>query len=228
MPTPYVADMNHDNIIAWPYPRGSEIAGMQALKDAGIVGIIHKARQGVGFADPKFKLRRDNAEHVGLFVGSYDFATGDDVVTNVDSYLSYVGVDDALSYWLDFEDNKHSEMSLEQALEFLDRVSQKIGRACGLYTGNRFKDTAVAWSPDKLQQFGKYPLWLAEYGSQPRLVDANHRPLPWKEAFLWQYTGDGVGPQPHRVNGVENGADLSTCNGTADQLRALWNLATPK
>jgi lysozyme len=219
---PIVADMNHENVIAWPYPHGSEADGMAAMAKAGIVGIIHKARQGVGFGDPLFARRRDAARAAGLLVGAYDFATHDDVGENVKDFLAFTGVDANLSYWLDFEDNTRSEMTTLQALEFLDRVDQATGRACGIYSGNRFKDNARGLTDAQRADFAKHPLWLCEYGPVAKMIDADGHPLPWQSWFLWQYTGDGVGPLPHQVDGVENGADLSTFNGTAAALRAAW------
>ena len=45
---------------------------------------------------------------------------------------------------------------------------------------------------------------------------------PWTKNYLIQYTGDGVGPQPHTVQGLQNGADLNAFNGTREDLLAAW------
>jgi hypothetical protein len=34
--------------------------------------------------------------------------------------------------------------------------------------------------------------------------------------------GDGVGPLPHTVDGLENNADLNAFDGTDAELAALW------
>ena len=114
---PLVADVAHFNPV-----------NFSELKAAGFVGVIHKARQGIAVGDPKYVARMAAARDAGLRWGAYDFATHDDVAANVAAFLDYARLDDADSAWLDFEDNAHSQMTDEQAYEFLDRVAQKRGR----------------------------------------------------------------------------------------------------
>lgn len=231
---PVVADMNHNN----PIGRGNEVAGFAALKGAGFVGIIHKGRQGVGFGDPAFSRRRDLARNAGLRVGAYDFATHDDVKESVAHFLTFTNAvaDPALSLWLDFEDNKASQMTGMQAREFLDRVDQATGRACGIYGGNRIAEqishyagTLVSGSYDG-DWWTSHPLWLCQYKASPGLRDVDLSalkphisiPAPWRSWFLLQYTGDGIGPLPHTASGLENGADLNVYDGDPTELAARW------
>lgn len=232
MLVPVVADMNHNNPIG--QREGGELAGFRAMAAAGCVGIIHKARQGVGFADNAFARRRDLAWSAGLEVGAYDFATHDDVAANVAAFLATASISDKLSYWLDFEDNGASEMTGEQAAEFLDRVDQKIGRACGIYGGNRIFEEITDDDQEDVDWWALHPLWLCQYKTDPALSDADlatlkpriHIPSQWRKPgwFLLQYTGDGHGPRPRTMPGLENGADLNVYDGTPDALRAAWAL----
>ncbi len=226
--TPTVADMNHANSIGARL--GGEAKGFAALKSAGLVGIIHKARQGINFGDKAFARRRDLARAAGLLVGAYDFATHDNVEENVNDFLDFTNAedDDNLSLWLDFEDNKASQMLAPQAREFLDRVDQATGRACGIYGGNRIKEQITDDDPF----WALHPLWLCQYRTSPSLRTADldtlkdHIDVPtqWSDAgwFLLQYTGDGIGPLPHTLPGLEIGADLNVYDGTADDLVANW------
>jgi lysozyme len=52
---PVIADMNHANSVNF-----SDIVA------AGILGVVHKARQGLGFKDPAYASRRVLAEQLGL------------------------------------------------------------------------------------------------------------------------------------------------------------------
>ncbi len=213
--TPLVADMNHNNPVDF-----------DRIAKAGIVGAIHKAIQG-HFIDGEYAKRRPLAQKAGLEWGAYAFNTGDPVADQVALFLKIAAPDERTSLWLDFEDNKASPMSGEQAREFLDRVDQKIGRACGIYGGNRIREKV---EPDD-DFFPQHPLWLCQYKlglpDSVTLDELNKHisvPKPWSKYFLLQYTGDGVGPRPHTVDGLENGADLNAFNGTAADLRAVWAL----
>jgi lysozyme len=210
---PLVADMNHVNQVDFP-----------RIAAAGIVGVIHKAIQG-NFTDPAYAARRAAATAAGLEWGAYAFNTGDPVADQVRHFLQVAAPDDRTSLWLDFEDNKVSNMSGAQAREFLDRVDQAIGRRCGIYGGSRIREQI---DPNDAF-FAEHPLWLCQF----KLIEVDSLaalnphisvPKPFTKYFLLQYTGDGVGPKPHTVDGLQQGADLNAFNGTADDLRAAWPL----
>jgi lysozyme len=212
---PLVVDVNHANSIDF-----------DKIAAAGIVGVIHKAIQGT-FVDNKYATRRPLAQKAGLEWGAYAFNTGDPVADQVALFLKVAAPDDRTSLWLDFEDNKSSQMSASQAREFLDRVDQKTGRACGIYGGNRIREQIKAND----DFFPQHPLWLCQYKlgipDSATLDDLNKRinvPPPWTKYFLLQYTGDGIGPKPHMVNGVGDGSDMNAFNGSAADLRAAWPL----
>jgi GH25 family lysozyme M1 (1,4-beta-N-acetylmuramidase) len=213
---PLVADMAHFNPV-----------NFTELKDVGFVGIIHKARQGVGVGDPKYAARMAAAKTAGLRWGAYDFATHDDVAANVAAFLATARLEPTDSAWLDFEDNAHSQMTGKQAYEFLDRVAQKRGRACGIYGGNRIREQINPHDAKWIDMAENAPLWQCRY---VKLQPADNADLfrviapipPWTKNFLIQYTGDGVGPRPHTAPGLENGADLNAFNGTAAELATAW------
>jgi lysozyme len=213
---PAVADMNHANSV-----------NFTDLAAAGIWGVIHKARQGTGYGDPAYLARQSLAKGAGLLWGAYDFATGDNVASNVGDFLAYAKLGPQDSAWLDFEDNTESEMSGDQAYEFLDRVSQELGRACGIYGGNRIREQIDPQSAKWIEMAKVAPLWQCRYiNSQPPDVGSLFKAIPplppWTVNTLIQFTGDGVGPMPHTVQGLENGADLNAFNGSRDQLKATW------
>lgn len=206
---PLVADMNHANAVSFT-----------RIATAGIRGVIHKAIQGHGFHDPAYYGRRVQANEVGLLWGAYAFNTGEDPVEQAEYFLEIATPDAATRLCLDFEDNKQSEMSIEQAAAFLDHVDQKTGRLCTIYGGNRIKEQ-LQKAGDAVKKMvtrdGKRPLWLSEYGPKANL------PEGWAAYDLWQCWADGFGPKPvPHVPGLERNADLSVYAGSIDQLRAGW------
>lgn len=209
--TPFVHDLNHANPVDF-----------HAFANGGGVGIIHKASQNV--IDPKYRARRPLAKAAGLKWAAYHFNTGDTAAKQAALFLNAADLQSDEAAYLDWERNPKHEMSLATALEFLDRVDQALGRRCGLYTGDVGK-TRIVGATDKQREFlSLHPLWLCEYGPAAKLKQNDGHALPWAKYFLWQYTGDGVGSLPHRIPGTQQGADLSTFNGTADQLRSAWAL----
>ncbi len=214
---PNIIDLNHARSI-----------NLTEVKAAGIWGIIHKARQGLGYGDPSYATRRDAAKAVGFLWAAYDFATGDDVKSNVTSFLSYAALDDSDGAWLDFEDNTASQMTGDQAYEFLDRVAQARGRACGIYGGNRIREHVDAHGAGWQAMAAVSPLWQCRYiAAQPADNEALFRAIapipPWTANTIIQYTGDGVGPRPHTVAGLQGGDDLDVFLGDQAALAQAWS-----
>ena len=57
----------------------------------------------------------------------------------------------------------------------------------------------------------------------PRMTDVAGRALPWAKPDLWQFTGDGIGPQPHALPGIATrGIDINSYTGTREQLALDW------
>ena len=222
--TPVVADMYHGNSL-----------NLTELKEAHMWGIVHKARQGVKYGDSAYASRRRAAEAMGFLWAAYDFATHDDVAENVADFFASAQPGPFTGMCLDFEDNAASEMTGDQAWEFLDRVNQKLGRGSWIYGGNRLRDVDPATKRPRIDpQQARWIdmakvvlLWQCRYiSAQPESTASLFsliRPIPpWTSNFMIQYTGDGAGPRPHTVAGLENGADLNAYNGTLEELTAAW------
>lgn len=214
---PTVADMAHFNPV-----------NFSQLRAAGFVGVIHKARQGIAIGDPKYAARMAAAKQVGLRWAAYDFATHDDVAANVAAFLKTAALQPDDAAMLDFEDNTHSQMTGDQAWEWLDRVMQALGRTAIIYGGNRVREQIKPDDPKWIDMATVVRLMQCRYVKLQPIDNAELfrviRPIPpWTANFLIQYTGDGVGPRPHTAPGLENGADLNVFNGTPDELAAAWS-----
>lgn len=202
---PFAVDISHHNVVA---PNGFLTA-----KNSGLVGVIHKATQGLGYADPMYAQRRKAATNAGLLWGAYHFNTGDPVSLQVQHFLDVAQPDAQTMMVLDYEDNRVSNMSVSQAREFLTLLDAKLGRKAVIYGGNRIKEQLPKADPF----FGSHRLWLCQYGPNAAL------PKSWSKYFLWQFTGDGIGPLPHTVPGFNSGGlDINTYAGTASELAAEW------
>lgn len=186
--TPSVIDIYH----------GNTVNDFAALKAAGIVGVIHKCTQGVGYADPLYASRRKLATDAGLLWGAYAFNTGEPIAAQVNQFLRHAEPDVNTLMALDFEDNPHSQMTLVQARVFLDTAEQSLGRKLVLYSGNRIKDL-LGNNIDNF--FGAHRLWLAQYGPAPKVNPS------WLKCWLWQYSENG------KLPGTDGAIDLNFFNG---------------
>lgn len=203
---PLVLDMYHGDVVnSW-----------EAIWDAGIRGIIHKASQGASFRDKKYQMRRQPILDQGFLLGYYHFGTGEDVDQQVDNFLGAVGDTNNVLLALDFEPNpKGSTMSLAQAISWLQKVYEKTGQRPVIYSGHLIKE-ALNKSSTYNDTLKEHRLWLAQYGSTAKV------PLPWDNYWIWQYTGDGIGQKPHQVTGFQGDADLNIFDGTFEELKAQW------
>lgn len=201
--TPMVVDIYH----------GDVVTDLKATAAAGVRGIIHKASQGAGIGDDTYEVRRRLAKDAGLLWGAYHFANDEPVADQVENFLKWAAPDDDTLLALDFEPNKSNTMRIEQAREFLEMMFDKTGRRPVLYSGNLIKEE-LGRNIDPF--FAQHRLWLCQYGPSAKL------PATWSKYWLWQYTGDGVGPLPHTVPGIRGMIDLNVYDGTPEQLKAEW------
>lgn len=217
---PKVVDISHYQSFA--------PGGLTLLKAAGYVGVIHKADQGTQSTDLTYGLHRAAIEAAGLEHGAYHFNTGENVAAQVAHFFNVAKPTARTLMALDFEDNRASNMTLPQTMEFLKRGDDLLGRPMWIYSGNRMKKQIVHASDDHRDFLAMHPLWGCEYGPTFKMFDVTGKPLPWQRCSLWQFTGDGVGPLPHKAPGIiGSGIDISSYDGTDDQLRTEWTHATP-
>ncbi len=197
-----------------------ETVDFEQIKSDGVVGVIHKATQGLTYVDQKYAERRDEVLAEGLLWGAYHFGVAGDGSDQADFFLSNAKPDERTLIVLDYEPNVTGPtMSLNQAREFVEHVSEVAGRYPGLYSGHLIKEElAGVMPPDPV--LSNCFLWLAQYnGPKPLNI-----PPTFKTWTFWQYT-DGVhGDEPHRVTGVGQ-CDRNKFNGSLVQLRKLWGAA---
>jgi len=204
-----VIDISHHN----------QITSFDTVRQAGILGVIHKATQGPAYADPTFATNRARIEQAGLLFGAYHFGTAGDADAQAERLLSVAGKDTLLV--LDFESNPQGgSMTLDEAEQFVHHIYQATGRYPGLYSGATIKQalSAAGITAPAQTELSKCWLWLAQYATSPLL------PKAWSTWTLWQYTDGAAGNGPYEVPGVGR-CDRDQFNGTAEQLQAFWKAA---
>jgi lysozyme len=195
--TALVLDLSHHNTIP---------ASLSGAKSAGIIGIIHKATEGISFKDSKLSSRHYLASESDMEWGVYHFLTPGNIPGQVDAFLSYTKSvsDERTLFAADYENSKVPLSDLQQ---FLDMVAAKTGRLPVLYSGNTLKEALKGQANPNLS---KHRLWLAQYGPKTTL------PPGWDRYWLWQYTETG------NIPGIGPTVDISRYDGTVDELRSEW------
>jgi lysozyme len=203
MPENIVVDLSHHNANV----------DFARARQAGIVGVIHKATQGTRFVDPTYSAHKKGALAAGMLWGAYHFGVGGDGLEQAEHFLDTVQPADHHLLVLDFEANAQGpSMTLEEARAFVTHVKGATGRIPGLYAGHYLKEL-LGTSLDPV--LGECWLWLSQYGPTPVV------PRNWTTWTMWQYTDGAVGPQPHEVDGIGR-CDRDKFQGTEADLRALW------
>ena|GEM_PF-496480 len=163
----------------------------------GIQGVYIKATEGIGYADPMFKINATNASSTGLKIGFYHFAhANNDPTKEVDWFLTTIqGLSYDLPLVLDIESNKG--LSKPQISTFADKWMQEMIRRTNrtplLYTYTSFAKSCL----DK--SLNKYPVWIAHYSSDEKPGDNG----VWEEWKIWQYSDAG------KVSGIAGNVDLN-------------------
>jgi len=212
MITPTVLDIYH----------GDDVENFAQVVGAGILGVIHKASQGTADVDPMYAKRRAEFASAGLKLwGAYHFLTAASPVQQADLFVHVAAPDDATLMACDHETQ---DVPLANAIAFMVEVERLTGRECVLYSGSLVKEQIADATPDQLAYLGARRLWLPEYGTEAKCPEC------WAGGeWLWQYTGDGAGPEPHGIAGMRGHVDLNTYLGTEAELTAEWagNPVTP-
>ena len=210
---PVVVDINHADASREEDGKHVDLIDWEKVKEAGILGIIHKATEGSHFIDPMYHERERKARAHGLLWGAYHFMRPGDVGDQVSKFISVVGKIPASGppftrYVLDYEDEK---LALWQAERWLELIHTVTGQRAWLYGGGLLKEQLERRHHNALSQF---PLWLAEYGPVAKV------PPLWPKYVLWQRTGDGIGPGIHDVPGIGRKQDINYFDGTDEELEA--------
>jgi lysozyme len=177
-----------------------------AAKEAGIIGVIHKATESTTKVDDKLEARYKLAKDAGLLWGVYHFMRATSITQQVEHFLKTAApfMDEETILAADHEDGS---VSLAKLQIFLNEIKARTGKTPIIYSGHVLKEQLGGKANPQL---ARCPLWLAQYGPEAKL------PPGWTEYFLWQYTQKG------EVPGVKPPTDLNQGFQDRETLRAQW------
>ena len=170
------------------------------VQQAGVAFAFARATYGMTEVDSSFNDNWQGMKDAGIIRGAYHFfLAADDPVRQADFFISTVGSlgPDDLPPVIDVEsDSGVSSALVADVQTWLNTVAQGLGRTPIIYTAPSY------WNANMNSDFGKYPLWVAEYGvAEPKAVNG------WTSWTFWQYSSTG------KVGGVGNAVDLDYFNG---------------
>jgi GH25 family lysozyme M1 (1,4-beta-N-acetylmuramidase) len=224
---PYVIDINHaDNVQDTPGPLG----GFARVKAAGIAFLIHKATEGLTFADPRYQARRSAwmngipvpvTDVTGEVVqitprfAAYHFFHGEDPQAEAEFFLNTARLqhgDDAVVDW-EAVPGSGFIPSADAVDQFCNVVEQALGFSIIVYSGNAAKEQIRGHDP----RFAKRRLWLAQYSSTYSVQQS------WTAPWLWQNNGGQSGGM-NSIPGMDGNCDNSTIilPMTIRQLADQW------
>lgn len=192
---------------------GDPVNDFGAVKNFGIIGVIHKCTEAQRYVDSSYVGRRKAFTDIGLKWGAYHFFHGDGK-GEADYFLSHADPDQTTLLALDWETTLQGYTpTADQAKVFIERIAEKTGQKPVIYSGHAAKEKIHG----KDAFFGSHRLWLAQYASQWSCQAS------WQKPWLWQNNGDNYGPGPHHIPGVSGYCDNNTIvEGTAEDLIASW------
>jgi lysozyme len=197
--------------------RGLDVSHFQGTVEwpqviqAGYAFAFIKATDGITYVDPEFTANWRGAKAAGLLRGAYHFfEADDDPQQQAENFLNTVVLEPGdLPPVLDVESSSTSAQVpvatiVERIAAWLQAVEQATGCTPILYTD------ASYWNSLATEQFGGYPLWIAEYGvASPTL------PKGWTSWAFWQFTESGTVP------GIATSVDLNLFQGSLQNLQRL-------
>jgi lysozyme len=180
------------------------------VKQAGYVFAFARATYGSSQVDAYFNSHWQGMKDAGVVRGPYHFfVTADDATAQANLFVQTVGNLESgdLPPVLDVEAGSGTGSNLVSGVQtWLNIVEQQLGRVPIIYTGPSF------WNEYLTGNFGRYPLWVAEYGvSSPKPVNG------WNTWTFWQYSESGSVPS------ISGNVDLDYFKGSLSDLEALTN-----
>jgi GH25 family lysozyme M1 (1,4-beta-N-acetylmuramidase) len=199
------------NLLDLASPQGAiSAAEWTMIAASGVVGVYCKCGNGNNPPDPTFAANVAGARSVGIVPGYYAVGfplpedgvnAGRGAVEQAQAHFAQAAglgiVLGDLRPCLDFEwplpvDWPHWKVTPKNArtwaLTWLDETRRLSGRVPLIYLYPDFQVHLFAGvTPEELEQFARYPLWLAHYGvEQPGTL------RPWAAPTLWQKSDGGA------------------------------------
>ena len=185
----------------------------QKVKEDGVTFVFVKATEGVDYLDSMFVQNWKELEEENMIRGAYHFyVSDDDPIQQAEWFVNNIGsFSGVLPPVMDVERAGHYHMTpeayKEKLIKCIEHVEKLTGQKPILYSSPKFASKYLAG-----EEFGKYKLWIAEYG-----VDEPVIPDPWQKPGwdFWQNTYQDVVP------GVSVEVDRNVFKGKYNNLLEL-------
>lgn len=214
----------------------SKMPDFKALKNAGLIAVIHMATEGTFYTDPYYSERRKAAQDAGLLWGAYHYLDHSDAVSQADHFLEKSEIHSESGFGSIAAACNYSRSeragSLHQCYRLMAELDGERGVSSILYSADLIRETLrphVAGHQSTAmvgveQFFRKHRLWLAEYGPTSAI------PWPWETraadktidhelspgVWLWKYASLG------RIDPIIGNTNGYFYDGTPEQLAATW------
>ncbi len=211
---------NPANVLVLDPYSGNEIDWDALASDPRVVGIIHRAADGLR-ADTAYQARYQEANRRGYLWGAFLLGRSGDPIAQADLLVQVTATTPGALLALDLESFDDRHMSIADAIRFLDRVRERTGVTPVIYAN---KDVTIALSgdPDFVAHYGDAALWYARFKRRFNARDLGH----WRRYFLWQFSSEincsHDGECLYNPPGVHFDMDVDVFNGTRDQLAEQW------
>ncbi|TRX39235.1 glycoside hydrolase family 25 protein [Flavobacterium restrictum] len=233
---PFYAQNNNFNTRPWdnkdfpiiidPY-HGNKIVFEKLITDKRVMGIIHKASEGL-VADSKYVSRCKITKTNHLLFASYHLGNLVDPIKQADFYLNIIKNNlnqpmaiDIEDYELDVKNPKKPYMPLANAEKFINRIYEKTKKYPIVYVNNKvFKEINLEYNQNSV--FAKCPLWYARFVIT--LPNLNNK--VWRKVSLWQFSSEinctKTGNCWYNIPGTDFDIDINVFNGTYQELNQFW------
>jgi lysozyme len=177
----------------------------QQVAASGVIAMIHKATEGIGYSDPDRAYNCSNALKAGIAVCTYHFLKHGNAAGQMDYYLDDIEPQDGERVIIDYEDSSCTMNDLHEAVQRLLDYGHDL--QITVYSGNLLKEQ-LGNSRDALLAENT-DLWLAQYTSGTPSWPKGTYPI----YSLWQYSDQGTIPG---INDAK--VDLNEFNGSDENL----------
>src|SRR5262249_835021 len=182
-----------------------------------VVAIIHKSTIGTSEIDPAYQSRKAEAKERGYLWGSYHWGVAGNPKEQADFYLDTVKPAEDELIALDLEDvTSRTLMNADEALVFINRINEKLGRYPVLYTNH--KSARILSSKFNGTASANAPLWYARFKSNVTDFPAGL----WPTYTLWQFSSEILFQKA--IPGTKKDMDVNVFNGTIEDIRSQWPL----
>jgi lysozyme len=183
----------------------------EAVKAAGVLGVIFKATEGTDYVDPNRQKNFSAAVKAGLACCCYFWLKPGDGASQAEFFLETIEPVEGERVVIDYEEDGCTLDTLKEAVAAL--LDADLDLKITVYSGHLLKEKLGDECDDFLAQHTD--LWLAQYTDD---FDS----ISWPEGTYPQWTLHQYS-QTGSVPGVASDCDLDRFNGSDDELLAWIN-----